>query len=212
ADVQVMAGTTTDEWKLFSLMDSGLAALDRPRLAGRFERLMERQAADGLIDAYEAARTARGDSIAPGELFNAIETDRLFRIPTLRLSETQSRRGHRTYSYLFTHKSPAIGGMLGSCHGIELGFVFGTNRMPGMDLFSGTGPAVDRLEVAMQDAWLAFARGGNPACESIGDWPTYDEATRATMVFGEANSVRNAPLEEERRAWDALPSEAVGTP
>ncbi|MGH7814748.1 MAG: carboxylesterase/lipase family protein [Candidatus Binataceae bacterium] len=212
ADVEVMAGTTLEEWKLFSLMDSGLAALDRSRLAGRFERLMERQDADGLIGAYEAARAGRGDSTAPGELFNAIETDRLFRIPTLRLSETQSRRGHRTYSYLFTYKSPAIGGTLGSCHGIELGFVFGTNRLPGMDLFSGTGPAVDRLGIAMQDAWLAFARGGDPGCDSLGDWPTYDETARATMVIGETNAVRNAPLEGERRAWDALPAEVVGTP
>ena len=51
------------------------------------------------------------------------------------------RRG-RIYNYLFTWPSPAAKGALGSCHALELGFVFGTNHIPGMPQFAGTGPIV----------------------------------------------------------------------
>ena len=63
-----------------------------------------------------------------------------------------------------------MGGVLGSCHALELGFVFGTNHIPGMPAFAGTGPAAEKLATQMQDAWLAFARSGDPSSESTGKW------------------------------------------
>ena len=95
--------------------------------------------------------------------------------------------------------------MLGSCHALELGFVFGTNHIPGMPQFAGTGPVVERLATEMQDAWLAFARSGDPSCESLGAWPQYDASRRATMILGEKSGAQDAPYEGERRAWEAIP-------
>ena len=56
-----------------------------------------------------------------------------------------------------------MGGMLGACHALELGFVFGTHGEPGMADFSGSGPAADALSERMMDAWLAFAKSGDPS-------------------------------------------------
>jgi para-nitrobenzyl esterase len=210
AEVAVMVGSTAEEWKLFSMMDAGIGKLDRKGLGARISRRMAPEAADALIEAYEKARGARGDSTAPAELFSAIETDRVFRVPGIRLAETQSRLEPNVYSYLFTWKSPAMQGMLGSCHALELGFVFGTNNNPGMKSFSGTGPDADRLATEIQDAWLAFARTGNPSCKSVGDWPRYTEAGRATMLFGARTARQDAPFDEERRAWDAIASNVIG--
>jgi para-nitrobenzyl esterase len=100
--------------------------------------------------------------------------------------------------------------MLGSCHALELGFVFGTNHLLGMRLFAGEGPAVEKLAVEMQDAWLAFARHGDPSCPSLGVWPGYNETRRATMLFGETSTVVDAPFEEERRSWDGVPNGILG--
>ena len=168
---------------------------------------MTAPAADALIDAYEKARAARGEPVTPADLFTAIETDRVFRIPGVRLAQVQPRHDARVYSYLFTWPSPAMGGVLGSCHALELGFVFGTNHMPGMAAFAGTGPAAEKLATQMQDAWLAFARSGDPSSESIGKWKRYDEARRSTMVFGANTKLEDAPRDEERRAWDAIPDQ-----
>jgi len=209
--VAVMVGSTLEEWKLFSLMDPSLHKLDRTGLAARIGRRLTAPAADALIDAYEKARTARGEPVTPAELFTALETDRVFRIPAVRLAQTQRRHDSRVYSYLFTWPSPAMGGVLGSCHALELGFVFGTNHLPGMSGFAGTGPAVEKLATQMQDAWLAFARSGEPGNETTGEWKSYDEAHRATMIFGANTKLEDAPRDEERRAWDTSEDRILGT-
>ncbi|MGH7781319.1 MAG: carboxylesterase/lipase family protein [Candidatus Binataceae bacterium] len=209
--VAIMAGSTLEEWKLFAAMDPGVPRLDRTGLAARFGKRFGNETAAGLIENYTRARGERSDSTTPRELFSAIETDRVFRIPALRLCETHSRRKGRIFNYLFTWKSPAVGGMLGSCHALELGFVFGTNHLPGMGPFAGGGPAAEKLATDMQDAWIAFARSGNPSFERLGDWREYDEGRRATMVFGEATKSADAPLDGERKAWSGVPDQILGS-
>ena len=87
-------------------------------------------------------------------------------------------------------------GALGSCHALELPFVFGKLDLPGLDRFAGASPAAEVLSGQMMDAWLAFARTSNPG------WPTYDATRRATMVFGSESVVQNAPFDEERALWE----------
>jgi para-nitrobenzyl esterase len=84
-----------------------------------------------------------------------------------------------TYSYLFTWESPAFGGILGSCHALEIPFVFGTVQNRGVQGFSGGGEDAFALSAAMRRAWVAFARSGAP-----GGWPGWDGARRPTKVFG----------------------------
>ena len=157
-----------------------------------------------FLSAYEKARAGRGAATSAPELFSAIETDRIFRIPGVRLAERQAKLNPQVFNYLFTWPSPAMGGMLGSCHALELGFVFGTNHLPGMSAFSGTGPAADKLAQEMQDAWLRFARSGDPG------WPAYNESSRATMIFDEKSGAKDAPYDAERRAWEAVPDRVLG--
>lgn len=202
--VAVMVGSNLEEWKLFAVMDPAVRQLDKEGLARRMSRRLTADFADPVIDAYEKARAQRGAPTAAPELLSAIETDRVFRMPGVRLAEVQGRREPRVYNYLFTWRSPAMRGALGACHALELGFVFGTNHLPGMTAFAGAGEAVERLAREIQDAWLGFARSGDPG------WPPYTEARRATMLFGETSGAENAPLEAERRAWEGVPNAILG--
>ena len=70
-----------------------------------------------------------------------------------------------------------------------------------MGPLTGQGAAVQRLSEHMMDAWIAFARTGNPATEALPAWPAYTADCRATMVFDESVKVVDAPLEAERAAW-----------
>jgi len=205
SDIPVVVGTTLDEWKLFSAADSTLNQMDEATLLSRLQRLIPAEYVPGLIQTYRSARSQRGAPTTPGELFMAIQTDRAFRIPAIRLAEAQQHHGQAAYHYLFTWPSPLFGGRLGACHAIELGFLFGTYE----ENFSGTGPAADRVARNIQDAWLAFAHTGDPSCESVGVWPAYGER-RLTMMLGERCFVEEAPFEPERRAWDSIPERAVG--
>jgi para-nitrobenzyl esterase len=208
--VAVMVGSNLEEWKLFSAMDPSAQRLDKAGLVARMSKRLTADFAGSVIATYESARASAGASVTPPELFSAIETDRVFRMPGVRLAEIHGRSERRSYNYLFTWRSPAMRGALGSCHALELGFVFGTNHLAGMRRFAGEGPAAEKLAIEMQDAWLAFARNGDPGCASLGAWPGYTEARRATMLFGETSSVADAPFEEERRAWDGVPSGILG--
>jgi para-nitrobenzyl esterase len=210
AGVAVMVGSNLEEWKLFSAMDPSAQKLDQAGLVARMSKRLTAEFAGSVIATYERARASAGASISPPELFSAIETDRVFRMPGVRLAEIHGRSERRTYNYLFTWRSPAMRGALGSCHALELGFVFGTNHLAGMRRFAGEGPSAEKLASEMQDAWLAFARNGDPSCGTIGAWPGYTEARRATMLLGEISTIADAPFEEERRAWDQVTSGILG--
>jgi para-nitrobenzyl esterase len=203
--VSMLAGTTRDEWKLFAMIDPTLSQLDRASLLARVEKQVGRDAAEALVATYEEVLRERGRALA-SEVFVAIETDRVFRIPALRLAEAQLDHADDVFVYRFDWESPALGGSLGACHGVEIAFVFGVLDKPGVDFLSGKGPEADRLSETAMDAWLAFARGGDPSHAGLpgARWPRYDPERRATLVFGRACEVQYDPAERERRAWEGL--------
>ena len=193
AGVPFLAGTNEHEMNLWRVLEPGLRSLDEAGLSGRVQRLVGDAAGD-LIAAYRAARL----EAEPAELWQAIWSDREFRIPSLRALEAQASRSAATFAYLFTWPSPAPG--IGACHGLELPFVFGTLDSKGADAFAGSGPSAEALAGTVQDAWLAFARTGDPG------WLADASGARPTMLLGDACEVADDPLSAERLAWTALPT------
>lgn len=204
-DVTVLIGTNLDEWKVFALLDKQLASLDEAGLLQRCQRLVPGGDVRGLVDAYRRARSRRNMPATPAELFVAIQSDRIFRMPAIRLAEARCRRQQPTYMYLFDWVSPLMNGILGACHALEIGFVFGLLD----DNFTGSGEKAQALSAKMQEAWASFARRGNPSCESVGKWEVYGEQRR-TMILGKQCMLVDAPYDEERRVWESLPESAVG--
>ncbi|MCZ6464736.1 MAG: carboxylesterase/lipase family protein [Proteobacteria bacterium] len=200
AGVSLLVGCTRDEWNLFQMMDPKIRQLDDAGLLARMETRVGAGKGAELIERYRVARPQAG----PPELFMAIETDRVFRIPAIRLAEAQQAHTPDLYQYLVTWESPALGGMLGACHGIEIAFVFGLVGTAGSEKFAGSGPEADRLSEVMMDAWLAFARDGAPGAGSGADWAHYDTDRRATMLLGATQELADAPFDAERAAWDEL--------
>ena len=80
-------------------------------------------------------------------------------------------RGAGTYVYLFTWETPAFGGLLGSCHALEIPFVFGTVTNPVIQQFAGGGEDAFALSAGMRQAWISFARTGSPSGDLVGEWP-----------------------------------------
>ncbi|MBI5946839.1 MAG: carboxylesterase/lipase family protein [Chloroflexi bacterium] len=202
AGVPMLIGTTADELKLFQFMDPSFASLDEPGLLARAEALTRGHGKEA-IEVYRSSRAARGESTTPAETWSAMNTDQVFRYPAMRLAELQSAHQPQTFAYLFTWKSPAMGGVLGSCHALELAFLWGLENDPAMTTFAGSGPAAETLSNRVQDAWLAFARTGNPGHGGLPEWPRYDASRRATMLLGDSCHVENGPREPERAFWAA---------
>jgi para-nitrobenzyl esterase len=179
--------------------------LNEADLLRRCQCLIPGGDATGLVEAYRQSRSQRNLPITPAELLTAIQSDRIFRLPAIRLAEAHYRRQQPTYMYLFDWVSPVRNGILGACHALELGFVFGTLD----DIFTGSGDEAQALSRKIQDAWVSFARHGNPSSESMGKWKLYSER-RETMVLGKQCMLVKAPYDEERRAWEPFADSVLG--
>jgi len=197
--IPTLAGSNLDEFKLFNAIDRSFRKMDEAGLVRFLETIIPPDHISDVIAAYRGARGRRGGDTGAGDILSAVQTDYMFRIPILRLVEAQCRNRQPAYNYLFTWKSPLMKGKLGSCHTLEIGFVFGNYD----ERFCGAGPDADALSQKMQDAWIAFARTGNPNCESLGTWEPYGDR-RNVMVLDKECGLEKAPYEEERRVWDSF--------
>lgn len=198
-DIPTLVGSNLEEWKLFISEHQDYIKINEARLLEIFQKAAPGKDIGRVVDIFRRNRINRGEPATPGDLYMAIQTNLGFRLPATRIAEAQCRNGQAAYHYIFTWKSPALNGLMGSCHLLEIGFVFGTYD----NVFCGSDPAVKSLSTKIQDAWLAFARTGNPSCQSPDDWPTYGEK-RQTMMLGRECYVTDAPFEEERQILDAL--------
>jgi para-nitrobenzyl esterase len=203
-EIIVMAGSTLDEVSIFAERDGSVPGMDEKELIRRVEKFLPSDFVAELISTYRSTLAERGSGeIKPSQIYLAIFTDLQFRMPALRLVESQLKLKQVAYNYIFDWQSPQPG--LKACHSLELGFLFGTRY----DEFHGSGPAADRLEEQIQDAWIAFAKTGDPSCASSGNWPIYGKQ-RNTMLLGANSHIEAAPYERERQIWDKAPNSWLG--
>src|SRR5262249_37756822 len=130
------------------------------------------------IGLYRRERAARGDQTTASEIWSAIMTDRRFRVPSMRLAALHATHTLATYPYLFTWKSPGWDGKPGAGHVVEVPFVLGTLDAPDAQDLVPAGSPVGELPRQMQDAWIAFARTGNPQTRALPGWEPYSAARR----------------------------------
>jgi len=199
--VPVVVGTNRDEWKLWAPADPHSRDLSDGGLRRRLQRRLT-GGVDEVIEVFTAERSARDESTRPNDLWFAIESERFFRVPATRLADALESHEQRTFVYLFTWGSPAMGGWLGACHGLEIAFALGTQGRPETAAFTGKGPEADRLAGRMMDGWVAFARTGDPSTDELGRWPRYGGGRRPTMVLDRDCRVEEAPMEGERAVVD----------
>ena len=188
SDIPLLIGTNRDEAAFFAVGIPQITNLDDDGLLGWMDRVAPTSnEAAAVIAAYRDIRAGRGESVQPPDLWVAIASDVIFRLPSVGLAESHDAVAHSgvgTYVYLFTWETAALGGMLGSCHGLEMPFVFGTVQNPSVQLFSGGGDDAFELSEGMRRSWAAFARAGTPSNDTAGEWPAWGSHQRATMVFG----------------------------
>jgi para-nitrobenzyl esterase len=206
SDVPVLIGTNRDEWKLF--MASDRFRLSERKLNERLQRLLPGVNKDGEAQAELAAAayaTVKGIRGAePAERWASFQTDRVFRYPAACLADLQSDRQPDTYAYLFEWSPPIVGRWFGACHGLELPFVFGGLRAALLRAGLVASPGAQRLCDRIQDAWIAFARQGNPGHEKLPDWPAYSRSSRYTMSLGDECWLREDPEKRGREFWDSI--------
>lgn len=176
-DIKLMIGTNEDEFRYWSLYFKDISK-EMP-LFWHGQSVFH---FDGLLDdaKYEAAYVAAH----PGE--NEVDryidyTNQIgFYVGSELMAEYQSAYND-AYLYLFRYKSKIPG--FGSCHAVELPFVMHNIDDPNLIKgLTGERPP-EHLADEVQDAWVAFARTGQPGNAVAPTWRKYQVDDRATMVM-----------------------------
>jgi para-nitrobenzyl esterase len=204
SDVELIVGTNEEEQKLYTALMPPRKNLDEDGLFKRTHRMISRFSQDEnvtrkIINTYK--KTREGD---PQDILDAISTDFRFRISGIRLAEAQCKHQPKVYSYLFTYKSPEMGGKLGACHALEISFVFGTLSDRPRGIVPKRSNETDILSKKMMNSWISFASDGNPSHEGIPTWNPYDLQNRSTMLFGTEVTLVEDPFKEERMVWEEI--------
>jgi len=201
ASVPFLTGTTATETTFFD-PDDQLMQIDDATLRQRVKGLLKVDDAetDRMIALYRKKQPGR-DNI---DLFLRMETDASrFRVGVDTQAERKAaQRSAPVYVYRFEYYSPVRQGRLKAMHCMEIPFVF--DNLEAGKVYTGVSAAAQRLADKMSAAWVAFARTGNPNHRGIPQWPAFDAAKRATMVFGDEAKVVNDPGGEERIALQTI--------
>ncbi len=178
ADVDAIVGATREEMMAFFRFDPDFEAATEAQVADFYTRCF---GDEGPAYLAEARRRRPGGSLA--EIVNDTETDLKFVRPSLAFADAIRRQGRAAYVYSFDWQSPMAG--LDSCHCLELPFVFGNpDAWTTSPMLAGSDPAaVAGLSDAVQSAWAAFAKTGDPSAPALPAWPPYGETARTTMCF-----------------------------
>jgi len=189
-DIELLVGHTRDEQRLLTALN-GLLGQVTPEQAAT--------ALEVLAPGPDGARRYRDSfpDAGPDELYELVNSDWLFRMPSLHLAHAQTTAGGRAYVYELTWPAPGMGGALGACHGLDVPLVFGNLSGSGPAMLIGEGPSAEAeaLSSRMRAAWTAFAAHGDPG------WPAYDTGQRLVQVFDARPTVTAYPEEASRLIW-----------
>jgi para-nitrobenzyl esterase len=104
------------------------------------------------------------------------------------------------YLYWFTWKTPVLDRRPRAFHCAELAFCFdNTERCENM---TGNGAEARHLAGQVSDAWIHFARTGNPNHSGLPSWPAFTAEKCSTMIFDSPSEMKNNPDTAERKATD----------
>jgi para-nitrobenzyl esterase len=121
-----------------------------------------------------------------------IDIDFMFRPGAItQANEKSAKGGAPVYMYLFCWQSPVLDGAFKAFHCMELPFVF--DNIDRCEEMTGGGRDARELADKVSSAWINFARTGNPNSKKLPDWPAYNQANGAVMMFDSKCQVRNSP-------------------
>jgi para-nitrobenzyl esterase len=207
-DIPMMCGNTHDETRGFvgydkSLMDMTWDQVVQ-RLPAQFNARIDIDPAT-VVAAYRKLYPA----YTPADVFFAAGTaGRSWKAAILQ-AEERAKAGAPAWAYQLDWRSPKDGGIWGAPHTLDMQLVFGNFDAPGV--ITGSGSDAAAMHERLADAFIAFARTGNPNTSSLPNWPPYELPKRQTMVFDNISRTEDDPRGAERELFNKVPFTQFGT-
>ena len=196
AQVPMLIGTTLNEFT---------TSLNHPENEAMTEAEIQKRLGDmygndpeHIIEVFRASHPGA----KPFDIFSLAMTAQVRQGAVLQAG-LKAAQGTPAYLYWFTWKTHVLDGRPRSIHCIDLPFCFdNTDRSENL---TGGGPGPLALAANVSEAWIHFARSGNPNHPGIPHWPAFSGESCPTMIFDTRCKLENNPDKEERQALETTP-------
>ncbi|MAK61191.1 MAG: carboxylesterase [Ponticaulis sp.] len=186
ADVPMLIGSNKDELSLW---------LMRP---GSSEPTLSFQAVKGLIGEFvtedefeDIVEAYRGEfpDYSDGQILVAMASDVRYSANAVRQAKKKAEQGTApVWLYQFDWETPVVGGIYKTPHALEIPFAFDTlgnsESMVGSDL-----EVPQKVADQVSEAWISFARHGDPNARGLPFWPSVTEDDLQAMRFNTVSEV-----------------------
>lgn len=206
AHIPMIIGNTLDETRAFLGNEPGVHALDWKELPDRLlPHLHVDISPEHVIAEY---RRLYPRYTATEVFFAATTAGRSWRGAVIE-AELRAAQGSPVFAYQLNYRSPLEGGRYGAMHTMDIPLVFDNIAQRGS--LTGETPEAQRTAGRMSDAFIAFARSGNPNHAGLPQWTAYDTQKRSTMIFDAQSRLEDDPRGAERRLFAQVPYIQRGT-
>jgi len=190
AEVPLLVGTTLNEFthgighpEYESITESGMRAEIDKSFGDNGRR---------IIDAFRQAHPG----VKPFDLMSRMYSATIRQSAILQATRKANQARAAAYLYWFLWQTPILDGRPRAFHNSELPFVFdNTDRCATM---TGGGDEARDLAGRIADAWIGFARTGDPNHPGLPHWPPFNPETVPTMMFDAVCEMRLDPDGQER--------------
>jgi len=192
AHVPLMVGTVLNEF---------MTAINHPEYESMGEDEVHKRVAESygdkaghLIEVFRAAHP----KAKPFDILSRIMAEPVRGSAVTEAGLKAAQGAAPAYLYWFAWQTPVLDGRPRAFHCSELSFCFdNTDRCENM---TGGGEEPRALAAKVSEAWLHFARSGNPNHPGLPHWPAFAAADCPTMIFDKQCIMENNPDKAERQA------------
>ncbi|MFB3777722.1 MAG: carboxylesterase/lipase family protein [Bryobacteraceae bacterium] len=193
AQVPMIIGTVMNE-RSPSMTDAKMESMSEEELKKQVaDRYGEKSGR--IIEAYRRANP----KAKPVELLSLISSPRTNAVRQAERKAAQNAAP--AYMYWFGWKTPVLDGRPRAFHCAELAFVFYNTDLCAQS--TGGGPEARELAGRISDAWINFARNGDPNHPGLPKWPVFTAAKGETMIFDTKCEVKDDPDREQRQVLES---------
>lgn len=204
--VPLLIGTNKDEAAAFKLMKSPLMPITSEAIMRMFADMAADHPDLTLPSEAQVGSAYSGMNLKAKGL--GVARDLGFRMPTVWLAEGHSGVAD-VYLYRFDWSTPMLHLLgIGATHATELPYLWGNLVSGPKDITFRLGGLKkgERISQRLQQRWLTFVAGGEPAAVDAPEWPVYRvdqdaDAARATLVIDAQDSLVVDLDHDLRAAW-----------
>lgn len=174
--VPLLVGTTLNEFT-HAVGAPELEAMTEPQVRASFAGAF---GPDLAQDVYRTFRS-RHPAASPFEILSRAYSATIRECAVIQARRKAVRKAAPAWLYWFQWQSPVLDGRARAWHNAELPFVFANaERCAGA---TGGGEEAMRLSDRVAEAWIAFARKGNPNHGGLPHWPPLSPDNAMTMIL-----------------------------